>query len=701
MAGASGISEASGLCGADETSSKAGGYQTVDKSECVEEKAPSQLPLRPDDASSHNELFNEDNGERTDHAWWLTQLLLSQPVFFGTWDGVFTTCLIHLVGAIVFLRAGWIVAVSCALHLMAFAESMCGLLKFDDSYIEKAIAVVALMFLLGINLAGVKWVVRIQFVLLVVLLAALSDFGVGVFIKKDMESGVTGLNVTTFTENWHSSYMPKQNWFTILGVFFPAMTGVCAGINMSSDLLQPAKNIPTGTFSAIGISVLIYIAFILGLGATSERWALQQNYMIAEKVSAIGVILLCGLYISSMSSSLGSLYATPRILQRMAIDGVLPGSHYLAEGVSLYPLFIQPGTWHSFMLAYFNSVNSVENKGHLQYLTNCQQHVYNVRGPAEKSVCALKGPNKVPACAMLLFSLVTLGLVLAGDINGLAPIVTIPFLMTYASVEYAYFNMAVTYRIQKERREKLDQRPTVPSNRQYAAEVATPTAGSPIHHYEPPGGEASVRGADTASIGSGAGDLERLFPERVTVVRTKSRASSSSTSSPITSPGHSSLRSVNDEASALITHETKVARTPLSEVAKKPDTWYFRMFNKWIALLGVILKVTIMFLVEWRYSAISLVAVALLAIYIGKNKPLSHPGISEWSLHIATKNSLLKCLGKKISSSEQIVVSSPHPGGLFTSSQLNYDGNDYASRKRYHQTTTVQPAHHYQDFDGN
>lgn len=52
-----------------------------------------------------------------------------------------------------------------------------------------------------------------------------------------------------------------------------------------------------------------------------------------------------------------------------------------------------------------------------------------------------------------------------------------------------------------------------------------------------------------------------------------------------------------------------------------------------------------MFLVEWRYSAISLVAVALLAIYIGKNKPLSHPGISEWSLHIATKNSLLKCLG--------------------------------------------------------
>lgn len=59
-----------------------------------------------------------------------------------------------------------------------------------------------------------------------------------------------------------------------------------------------------------------------------------------------------------------------------------------------------------------------------------------------------KGPNKVPALAIFFFSLVTLGLVLAGNINQLAPIVTIPFLITYASVEYAYFNMAVTYRIQ-------------------------------------------------------------------------------------------------------------------------------------------------------------------------------------------------------------------------------------------------------------
>ncbi|OQR77188.1 solute carrier family 12 member 8-like, partial [Tropilaelaps mercedesae] len=350
-------------------------------------------------------------------------------------------------------------AVNCALHLMAFAESLCVLLKFEDAYIEKAIAVVVLMFLLGVSLAGVKWVVRIQFVLLVFLLAALSDFGVGIFTKKDMANGVTGFNGTTLVENWRPSYMPEQNWFTIFGVFFPAMTGVYAGINMSSDLLQPAKNIPAGTFSAIGTSVLIYIAMILGLGATSQRWALQQNYIIAEKVSAIGVLFLSGLYISSTSASLGSLYATPRILQRMAIDGILPGSHYLAEGF--------------------------------------------------EQVCVIRRMSSRP---------------------------------WYVS-------------LQKERREKHNQRLAIPSNRQYAAEVATPMTGSPTHHYGPSATEPSATG-DTASTGSGAGDLERLFPECVTVMRTRSRASSS-TSSPITSPGHSSLRSTYDKASALISQETK------------------------------------------------------------------------------------------------------------------------------------------------
>lgn len=41
---------------------------------------------------------------------WRTNFFISQPVLFGTWDGVYTSCLINIFGVIVFLRSGWIVA---------------------------------------------------------------------------------------------------------------------------------------------------------------------------------------------------------------------------------------------------------------------------------------------------------------------------------------------------------------------------------------------------------------------------------------------------------------------------------------------------------------------------------------------------------------------------------------------------------------
>lgn len=54
---------------------------------------------------------------------WRTNFFISQPVLFGTWDGVFTSCLINIFGVIVFLRSGWIVAQAGILNaiLIVFA----------------------------------------------------------------------------------------------------------------------------------------------------------------------------------------------------------------------------------------------------------------------------------------------------------------------------------------------------------------------------------------------------------------------------------------------------------------------------------------------------------------------------------------------------------------------------------------------------
>lgn len=60
--------------------------------------------------------------------WWKSQFFISQPVLFGTWDGVFTSCLINIFGVIVFLRSGWLVAqagVLNALLIVVATGKMC------------------------------------------------------------------------------------------------------------------------------------------------------------------------------------------------------------------------------------------------------------------------------------------------------------------------------------------------------------------------------------------------------------------------------------------------------------------------------------------------------------------------------------------------------------------------------------------------
>lgn len=49
---------------------------------------------------------------------------------------------------------------------------------------------------------------------------------------------------------------------------------------------------------------------------------------------------------------------------------------------------------------------------------------------------------------MVVVAAVTLTFILIGDINTLGPVVTMPFLLTYASIDYSYFALAQTFDIQ-------------------------------------------------------------------------------------------------------------------------------------------------------------------------------------------------------------------------------------------------------------
>lgn len=50
----------------------------------------------------------------------------------------------------------------------------------------------------------------------------------------------------------------------------------------------------------------------------------------------------------------------------------------------------------------------------------------------------------MPVISLTVVALTSLLFICVGDVNFLAPIVTMPFLITYIAVDYAYFSLAMT-----------------------------------------------------------------------------------------------------------------------------------------------------------------------------------------------------------------------------------------------------------------
>lgn len=92
-------------------------------------------------------------------------------------------------------------AVGCALNVLGFGESMAGLVGLESAWAQRGFACAAVVLLSMINVAGVKWVIKLQFVLLLVILLAGVDFMVGSFIHTDIGKMIQPVsrNVTKIT----------------------------------------------------------------------------------------------------------------------------------------------------------------------------------------------------------------------------------------------------------------------------------------------------------------------------------------------------------------------------------------------------------------------------------------------------------------------------------------------------------------------
>ncbi|MFA9392338.1 MAG: amino acid permease [Prolixibacteraceae bacterium] len=122
----------------------------------------------------------------------------------------------------------------------------------------------------------------------------------------------------------NSHVLENKNFFYVFTIVFPAFTGLAAGLGLSGDLKSPEKSIPKGTIWAtiVGLVIYIFIAYKFTISASPED--LSNDQLIMSRIAIWGPIIPIGLAAASLSSALGSIMIAPRTLQAIGADDIFP-----------------------------------------------------------------------------------------------------------------------------------------------------------------------------------------------------------------------------------------------------------------------------------------------------------------------------------------------------------------------------------------
>lgn len=191
-------------------------------------------------------------------------------------------------------------------------------------------------------------------------------------------------NPVSHSENvgvFNNAFSKSENFFFVFAIVFPAFTGVTAGVGLSGDLKNPGKSIPRGTITATITGLIIYIFVIFKLAISASPEDLLADQLIMTDIAVLGrIIIPLGLAASTLSSAIGSFLVAPRTLQALSSDRCFP----------------------------FSSANTFLSKG--------------------------TGSFNEPRNASIVIGLIALFFVVLGDVNIVASIITMFFMVTYGSL---------------------------------------------------------------------------------------------------------------------------------------------------------------------------------------------------------------------------------------------------------------------------
>jgi amino acid transporter len=298
-----------------------------------------------------------------------TTPLTPSPRGLGTFGGVFTPSILTILGVIMYLRFGWVVgnaglrgafaivtiataitfltglsisqiatdqriktggayymisralgievggaigiplylaqALSVALYTIGFAESLTAVFPILDQRLVAAVTTIAVT---GLALISARTAIRVQYFIMAGIVLSLISFFLG----------------SSVTDPPAAPAFIQVGFWQVFAVFFPAVTGIMAGVNMSGDLSDPRRSIPRGTMAAIGVSYVIYMTIPVFLSSRADAATLVADPLIMRRIAIWGDAILVGVWGATLSSALGSILGAPRILQALARDNILP-----------------------------------------------------------------------------------------------------------------------------------------------------------------------------------------------------------------------------------------------------------------------------------------------------------------------------------------------------------------------------------------
>jgi amino acid transporter len=212
-------------------------------------------------------------------------------------------------------------AISVAFYVIAFTEAFEFLFNFFSNRlgINLPRQVISIPAMAGLSLLiitkGAHLGVKALYIVVGILFVSLILF----FMGTTNYAGESGFTLGT------AQLRNPQDFFIVFAIIFPAFTGMTAGVGLSGDLKKPSLAIPLGTTLATVTGMLIYFFVVYKLALSAPVEDLLEHQLIMAHIALGGVIIIpLGLAASTFSSALGSVMVAPRTLQALALDSAFP-----------------------------------------------------------------------------------------------------------------------------------------------------------------------------------------------------------------------------------------------------------------------------------------------------------------------------------------------------------------------------------------